>query len=158
MLKIVTELDAALGKQSHRIIQILEGDSQKVMITHDESLSVGERSRLEKGKRSSALQSTLIELCGSDASYDASLWLKLFPNIIRLSLDVSPLAVEMGREIVCTRLVQMHDNITRLDSEARLPSTAWRRSYHTQISASASHRLRLSSSSGNYTSSWLAPQ
>lgn len=121
VLKIVTELDAALGKQSSRIIQILEGDSQMIMDINDESLNMGERSRLEKGKRSSAQQSTLIELCSSDVSYDASLWLKLFPNIIRFSLDVSPLAVEMGREIVCTRLVQMHDNITRLDSEARLP-------------------------------------
>ena len=121
VLKIVTELDAALGKQSPRIIHILEGDSQRVMDINDEFLNVGERSRLEKGKRSSTLQSTLIELCSSDVSYDSTLWLKLFPNIIRLSLEVSPLAVEMGREIVCTRLVQMHESITRLDSEARLP-------------------------------------
>ena len=121
VLKIATELDAALGKQSPRIIQILEGDSQRVMDINDEFLNVGERSRLEKGKRNGSLQSTLIELCSSDVSYDATLWLKLFPNIIRLSLDVSPLAVEMGREIVCTRLVQMHDSITRLDAEARMP-------------------------------------
>ena len=122
VLRIATELDAALGKQSPRIIQILEGDSQRVMDINDENLNVGERSRLEKGKRSGSVQSTLIELCSSDVSYDATLWLKLFPNIIRLSLDVSPLAVEMGREIVCTRLVQMHESITRLDAEARLPS------------------------------------
>ena len=121
VLKIVIELDAALGKQTNRIIHILEGDAQRVMDINDEFLNVGERSRLEKGKRTSIVQHTLIELCSSDVSYDATLWLKLFPNIIRLSLDVSPLAVEMGREIVCTRLVQMHDSITRLDSEARLP-------------------------------------
>lgn len=123
VLKVVTELDMALEKRSSRIIDILEGDAQTMLDINDEQLSVAERSRLEKGKRKSTTQHTLIELCGSDISYDSTLWLKLFPNVIRLSLDVSPLAVEMGREIVCTRLVQMHDSISRLDPETRLAPT-----------------------------------
>lgn len=122
VLRIVTELDQALGGRASRIIDILEGDTQRVMDINDEYLNVAERSRLEKGKRkSSSHEPTLIQLCSSDVSYDATLWLKLFPNIIRLSLDVSPLAVESGREIVCTRLVQMHDSITRLDADSRMP-------------------------------------
>ena len=124
VLKVVTELDAALGKETPRIIHVLEGDSQTVMDINDEFLNVAERSRLEKGKRKSTAQHTLIELCGSDVSYDSTLWLKIFPNVIRLSLDFSPLAVEMGREIVCQRLVQMHETISRLDSEAKIAPPA----------------------------------
>lgn len=117
VLKVVTELDMALGKQPTRIIDILEGDSQRVMDINDEYLSVAERSRLEKGRRNSVVQHILIELCSSDISYDSTLWWKIFPNVIRLSLEESPMAVEIGREIVCTRLVQMHDGILRLDSD-----------------------------------------
>ena len=119
VLKVVTELDMALDKQTPRIINILEGDYQKVIDINDEHLNVAEKSRLEKGKSRSPTQHTLVELCSSDVSYDATLWLKGFPNIIKQSLDVSPFAMEMGREIVCLRLIQMHDSISRLDSESR---------------------------------------
>ena len=119
VLKIVTELDTALGRQNPRIIQILEGDSQRVMDMNDESLTVAERSRLQKGKSKNIPQPTLVELSSSDVSYDATLWLKVFPNIIRLSFDLCPSAVMLGREIVCARLLQMHDTITYLDADTR---------------------------------------
>ena len=121
VLKIVTDFDVALGRKIERVIHILEGDSQRVMSINDEQLTVAERSRLQKGKRKSISQHTLIELCSSDVSYDATLWLKLFPNIIRLSFEVCPFASTLGREIVCARLLQMHDSITRLDSDIRGP-------------------------------------
>ena len=121
VLKIVTDFDVALGRKIDRIIHILEGDSQRVLSINDEQLTVAERSRLQKGKRKSISQSTLIDLCSSDVSYDATLWLKLFPNIIRLSFEVCPFASTLGREIVCARLLQMHDSITRLDSDVRGP-------------------------------------
>lgn len=122
VLKIVTEFDSALGRHHPRIIQILEGDSQSVMDINDESLTVAERSRLQKGKGGSIGQHTLIELSSSDVSYDATLWLKLFPNIIRLSFSLCPSAVMLGREIVCARLLQMNDTITRLDLDSRVPA------------------------------------
>ena len=122
VLKIVTEFDTALGRNNPRIIQILEGDYQRVMDINDEQLTVAERSRLQKGKRQSIAPNTLIELCSSDVSYDASLWLKLFPNIIRLSFDLCPFAVTLGREIVCARLLQMHDHIANLDDARGLPA------------------------------------
>ena len=121
VLKIVTDFDVALGRKIDRIIHILEGDSQRVMSINDEQLTVAERSRLQKGKRKSGSHNTLIELCSSEVSYDATLWLKLFPNIIRLSFEVCPFASTLGREIVCARLLQMQDSITRLDSEVRGP-------------------------------------
>ena len=119
VLKIVTEFDLALGRENPRIIQILEGDSQRVMDMNDDSLTVAERSRLQKGKSKSMAQPTLVELSSSDESYDTTLWLKVFPNIIRLSFDLCPSAVMLGREIVCARLLQMNDTITFLDTDMR---------------------------------------
>ena len=124
VLKLVTEFDTALGRANPRIIQILEGDSQRIMDINDEQLTVAERSRLQKGKRKSAASNTLIELCGSDVPHEATLWLKLFPNIIRLSYELCNTAVTLGREIVCTRLLQMQDSVNRLSSDARGPVIA----------------------------------
>lgn len=119
VLRLVTEFDSALGKQSTRIIRILEADSHEIMDLNDEQLTIAERSRLQKGKRRIAKQNTLIELCGSDVSYDSSLWVKIFPNIIRVSFDTCPVAVTLAREIVCARLVQMHRNINALAESQR---------------------------------------
>lgn len=121
VLKLVKEFDTALGRDHPRIIQILEGDSQRVIDSNDDQLSVAERSRLQKGKRIGGLQNTLIELCSSDVSYDSTLWLKIFPNLIRLSFEICPFAVTLGREIVCARLLQMHDTILSLAANPRGP-------------------------------------
>lgn len=135
VLKIVTEFDAALGRQNQRIIHILEGDAQRVIDMNDESLTVAERSRLLS-------QPTLVELSSSDNSYDASLWLKAFPNIIRLSFELCPAAVMLGREIICARLLQMGDTITSLDNDARnLPTVP----SHDPLTTRAPHRLQSTS-------------
>ncbi|KAK2745368.1 Cell morphogenesis protein PAG1 [Onygenales sp. PD_40] len=117
VLRLVTEFDSVLGKggkEVARIIQILEDDSEKVLDLKDELLTVAERSRLQKGKQRTGPQNTLIEICSSEVSYDSTLWSKVFPNLIRISFDTCPLAVTLGREIVCARLVQMHNSITAL--------------------------------------------
>ena len=119
VLRLVTEFDTAMGREHPRIIHILEGDSQRVMDFNDDQLSVAERSRLQKGKRKNAQQSTLIELCSSEVSYDTTLWFKIFPNLVRLSFEMCPTAVTMGREYVCERLLQMHDRITNLAANLR---------------------------------------
>ena len=121
VLRLVTEFDTALGRDHPRIIQILEGDSQRVIDSNDDQLSVAERSRLQKGKRKSAMQNILIELCSSDVSYDSTLWFKIFPNLIKLSFEMCPFAVTLGRDIVCARLLQMHDSIANLAANSRGP-------------------------------------
>ncbi|KAJ5690808.1 hypothetical protein N7462_005200 [Penicillium macrosclerotiorum] len=121
VLRLITEFDSALGKENTRIIQILEADSQQILDLNDEHLTVAERSRIQKGKRRSASQNTLIELCSSEVSYDSTLWAKVFPNIIRVSFEACPFAVTLGREIVCGRLVQMHKMITSLAERTRHP-------------------------------------
>ena len=121
VLKLVTEFDIALGQDHPRIIRILEGDSQQVMDSDDDQLSVAERSRLQKGKGTTNFRNTLIELCSSDVSYDSTLWFKIFPNLIRLAFGMCPSAVTLGREIVCTRLLQMYDCISNLETNPRGP-------------------------------------
>ncbi|KAL8782664.1 MAG: hypothetical protein Q9213_005203 [Squamulea squamosa] len=121
VLRLVTEFDTALGSNHPRIIHILEGDAQIVMNPMDEQLSVAERSRLQKGSRRSVQQDTLVELCSSDVSYDSTLWFKLFPNLIRQSFERCPFAVTLGREIMCARLLQMHNTIQSLAGSSRGP-------------------------------------
>ncbi|EFR01888.1 cell morphogenesis protein PAG1 [Nannizzia gypsea CBS 118893] len=114
VLRLVTEFDTALGKNNTRIIRIMEGDSRRVLDLKDESLTVAERSRLQKGRQENTAHNTLIELCSSEVSYDSTLWAKVFPNLIRISFDTCPFAVTLGREIVCARLVHMHKQITHI--------------------------------------------
>ncbi|KAL3475497.1 cell morphogenesis N-terminal-domain-containing protein [Aspergillus californicus] len=121
VLRLITEFDSALGKENTRIIRILEADSQQILDVNDEHLTVAERSRIQKGKRRSASNNTLIELCSSEVSYDSTLWSKVFPNIIRISFETCPFAVTLGREIVCARLVRMHKAITALAESPQNP-------------------------------------
>ncbi|KAL2368974.1 hypothetical protein RJ035_003685 [Blastomyces gilchristii] len=117
VLRLVTEFDSALGKTGKdvpRIIQILEDESYNVLDLKDDLLTVAERSRLQKGKQQNGPHNTLIEICSSEVSYDSTLWSKVFPNLIRISFRTCPFAVTLGREIVCARLVQMHNSIAAL--------------------------------------------
>ena len=124
VLRLVTEFDAALGRDHPRIIQILEGDILKVISPEDDRLTVMERSRLQKSKRKTVSQNTLIELCSSDVSYDSTLWFKVFPNLVRLSFEQCQMAVMLGRDIVCARLEQMHTAITAIAEGMRGPQGA----------------------------------
>ncbi|KAK2627690.1 hypothetical protein QTJ16_002336 [Diplocarpon rosae] len=121
VLRLITEFDTALGKENFRIIHILEGDSLRVMDFNDEHLSVAERSRLQRGMRKSDSQSALIDLCSSEVSYDATLWFKIFPNLIRISYDRCPFAVTLGRELICNRILQMYRGIVALSEVTRGP-------------------------------------
>ncbi|TKA68768.1 hypothetical protein B0A49_08345 [Cryomyces minteri] len=119
VLRLVTEFDTALGKDSTRIIRILQGSPQRVMDVNDEKLSVAERSRLQRGMRKSNVHSTLVELCSSDVAYDSTLWFKVFPNLIRISSETCPFAVALTRDIVCARLSQMHKAVGALAEGTR---------------------------------------
>ena len=121
VLRLVTEFDTALGRNDPRIIQILQGDPQQVMDPNDDQLNVAERSRLQRGKPKNKLQDTLSEMCSSDNPYDSTLWFKLFPKLIRLSFELCATPVTLGRDIVCARLQQMHQSISALADNTRVP-------------------------------------
>jgi furry protein family len=120
VLRLVLEFDTALGQQdSVRIIRILDGNPQDVVDVHDEKLTVAERSRLQKALKKDGEQNPIIELCSSDATYNTTLWFKLFPRVIRLSSERCPQATTLTREIVCGRISQMHRTITLLSESNR---------------------------------------
>ncbi|KAI9795647.1 MAG: Cell morphogenesis protein PAG1 [Piccolia ochrophora] len=114
VLQLVTEFDTALGKENTRIIRIMEDDSSAILSFNDQNLTVAERSRLQRGMRKNNPQNTLIELCGSEVSYDATLWYKIFPNLVRFIFERCPFATTLSREIICARLLLMHKTISIL--------------------------------------------
>jgi Cell morphogenesis N-terminal/Cell morphogenesis C-terminal/Cell morphogenesis central region len=122
VLRIVVEFDTALGQDSIRIISILDGSPQDVIDVQDEKLTVAERSRLQKALKKGGEQNPVIELCSSDAAYDATLWFKLFPRVIRLSSEKCPQATTLTREIVCGRISQMQKTILLLSEANRAGS------------------------------------
>ena len=122
VLELITSFDTVLKRESNsRVIRILESDSEQVLNPNDEHLSIAEKSRIQKKKRKSTAKSTLIELCSSEDSYDATLWSKVFPNLIRMCFATCPFAVIVSREIVCARLLQMHNSIVTLAEGNKIP-------------------------------------
>ncbi|KAF7528577.1 hypothetical protein G7054_g10119 [Neopestalotiopsis clavispora] len=125
VLRLITEFDSALGKASEegnenqRLIEILDNDSVQVMSFKNEQLSVAERSRLQRGMQKSNNRGALIDLCTSDVSYDATLWFKIFPNLIRIAFDRCPFTVTISRDLVCNRIMQMYRAIVVLSEPPR---------------------------------------
>ncbi|EXJ84641.1 hypothetical protein A1O3_05311 [Capronia epimyces CBS 606.96] len=112
VLRLVTQFDNVLGQdEPSRIIKLLEGQSSKILDLQEGSLNVAERSRLQKDKRGSPGQSTLIEICSSEVSYDSTLWYKAFPNLIRVVFDACPNAIALCRGTVTDRLVLMQNDV-----------------------------------------------
>ena len=122
VLRMVTDFDTALGiEQSNRIIRILKEDSRKILDLNEDHLSVAERSRLQKSKLKGATQNTLIEVCSGEGPYDSTLWLKIFPNLIRITYRMCPNVIALSRLKVCDRLLQMQSSIEFLADHTRSP-------------------------------------
>lgn len=127
VLRLISEFDTALGKNGGsekdtlRLIDILENDSEQVMNLKQEHLSVAERSRLQRGIMASNSKGALLELCTSDVSYDTTLWFKIFPNLMRVAFEKCPFTVTIGRDLVCNRVLQMYKVVTILSEPTRGP-------------------------------------
>lgn len=124
ILQLITDFDAALGRQAPRIIHILDGDIYQAISTDDDRLTVAERSKLEKGKRKGSSKIGLVELCSSEVSYETTLWFKIFPNIVKLCFTQCQITVTMGRNIVCTRLLHMHKIINAIAEGTKVSQMA----------------------------------
>ncbi|ETI20817.1 hypothetical protein G647_07159 [Cladophialophora carrionii CBS 160.54] len=119
VLRLVVQFDSVLGQaDSSRIIKLLEDQSSTILDLHDDALNVAERSRLQKDKRVGPGQSTLIEICSSEVSYDSTLWFKAFPNLIRVVFDACPNAIALCRGTVTDRLVMMQNDIEAFSDAA----------------------------------------
>ncbi len=126
VLRLVVQFDLVLGQgDSSRIIKLLEDQSSTVLDLDDDALNVAERSRLQKDKRVSPGQSTLIEICSSEVSYDSTLWFKAFPNLVRVVFDACPQAIAMCRPIVTDRLVMMQNDVEAFSETAGTTATMY---------------------------------
>ncbi|SPN99620.1 related to TAO3 - Transcriptional Activator of OCH1 [Cephalotrichum gorgonifer] len=127
VLRLITEFDTALGKESGkeedtlRLIDILENDSDHVMNLKQEHLSVAERSRLQRGIMANNGKGALVELCTSDVTYDTTLWFKIFPNLMRVAFEKCPFTVTIGRDLICNRILEMSKVIATLSEPTRGP-------------------------------------
>ncbi|PWW76503.1 hypothetical protein C7212DRAFT_38346, partial [Tuber magnatum] len=144
VLRIITEFDVVLSepadiggkisghsrKPSHlsnspaypRVIHILESDSLNVMNLNDENLPVAERSRLQRELKDSKSEDALVQMAISDNQYDASLWFRVFPSLIRVCVERCPTTVALCRDLVCGRLAQMHQSICAIAQTSTAPS------------------------------------
>jgi hypothetical protein len=140
VLRLITEFDAVLNdvdpnrsgpshsRQSSRtdvemcprVIHILEGDSLNVMNLNDENLPIAERSRLQRELKGSKAKDALVHMAVSDNHYDSSLWLRIFPSLFRVCVERCLPTVELCRDLVCGRLLQMHQAIC---AAAQSPTT-----------------------------------
>lgn len=147
VLRIITEFDVVLSepadiggksaahsrKPSHismtpaypRVIHILEGDSLNVMNLNDENLPVAERSRLQRELKDSKSKDALVQMAISDNQYDSSLWFRVFPSLIRVCVERCPTTVALCRDLVCGRLVQMHQSVCAIAQNSRAPNVGF---------------------------------
>ncbi|KAF8253553.1 hypothetical protein K440DRAFT_236308 [Wilcoxina mikolae CBS 423.85] len=146
VLRLITEFDAVLFdmdpehsksiehlRQSSRpvmgvcprVIHILEGESLNVMNLNDENMPIAERSRLQRELKGSKSKDALVHLAISDNYYDSSLWFRIFPSLIRVCVERCFTTVVLCRDLVCGRLLQMHQAVcAAAQSPATSPSGA----------------------------------
>ena len=115
VLRLVVQFDTALGKnEPARIIRILERDSSTILDLSEDVLSVAERSRLQKDRQEGSGEDILVDIASSEVTYDATLWFKAFPNLIRCVFEHCPHAIAMCRDFVCDRLLLMQPDVETL--------------------------------------------
>lgn len=126
VLRLITEFDQALArketddKDTTRLIHVMENHSDEALdLINEDQLSVAERSRLQRGQQSTSNQGVVVELCSSDVSYDATLWYKVFPNLIHIMYDKCPFTIVLARNLVCNRILQLYKPIVILSEPTR---------------------------------------
>lgn len=107
-----TSNDSNLDLISSRIINFFEKTEPLTLYkknSHRISLSSPELLKIHKlfGKHSGGL----IYIAESDSGVETAIWLKLFPVIMKACFETYPIAVALCRNIVCGKLVQMHETV-----------------------------------------------
>lgn len=86
------------------------------------NLSNPERRRLHK--LHSMKKEGLVRLAESDHGIDTALWLKMFPLVMRLCFETYPIPVALCRNIVCGKLVQMHEAVLEFSRTQSVASSS----------------------------------
>ncbi|RMZ84830.1 hypothetical protein DV737_g993, partial [Chaetothyriales sp. CBS 132003] len=117
VLRLVVHFDQVLGKHElSRIINMLETHSQQILALPEELLNLAERSRLQRDRHKRVEQNTLIDISSSDNTYDASLWFKAFPNLVRCVFQHCPHAIALCRPLVCDRILLVQADVDALNA------------------------------------------
>ncbi|KAK5955796.1 Cell morphogenesis protein PAG1 [Knufia fluminis] len=115
VLETVLQFDEVLGRDEQaRIVTILSANSEQILDIADDSLTLLERSRLQKDRRRRGTQNVLFELSSSENYYDSALWFKAFPNMVRHIFEICPHTAALSREFVCDRLALMLPEVERI--------------------------------------------
>lgn len=134
ILWLITEMDNAIVAFSGvseptppRVIESLE-KMEIVQLVNTSvpklELSMPERSRINKFKTKKG--ASIARLADSDYGVDSAIWLKLFPHIMAVCFKEYPMPVAICRNIICERLVGMHDVVLAVvDHHARTASSSF---------------------------------
>lgn len=116
---LVAKLDSALGCSNYRITTVMETRSEDILRPGDESLTLFERSVIQRDLTSGHERSPLINLCCSDHEDFKRLWYKAFPRFLEVAFPDCQVAVTQTREDICYRLAQMAPVLENLDPKLR---------------------------------------
>ncbi|SCU94247.1 LAFA_0F20714g1_1 [Lachancea sp. 'fantastica'] len=141
ILRIVSEFDEAMHEKTHglekshasslskfvaksgtRLIDLLQTSNYTSLLNSRKlSLSAAEKARLAK-LTSRYRGEILIKLAESDYGVDAALWMRIFPGLLGLVFERSPVTMALCRSLVCIRLVQLHEIILSIANNGDGPS------------------------------------
>ncbi len=111
------------AEKGTRLVSIFESlDYMELLPVLPSDLSGAERQRLSKlhGKR----KDLLLKLAESDYGVDSALWFRVFPKLLTVCFNTCPMAMALCRDIVCVRLVQMHESIIQFAESEKLTTSS----------------------------------
>ncbi|SCU86422.1 LAME_0D06062g1_1 [Lachancea meyersii CBS 8951] len=140
ILRIVSEFDEAMhektqglektharslskfvAKSGTRLIDLLQSSNyMNLLESRKLSLSVAEKARLAK-LNSRYRGEILVKLAESDYGVDTALWMRVFSRLLGVIFERSPVTMALCRSLVCIRLVQLHEIILSVASNAEEP-------------------------------------
>ncbi|KAG5355990.1 Cell polarity protein [Yarrowia sp. B02] len=113
ILRLTVSFDEVLsGVSGSRVISLLDSTTANELLEKANpaiELNTPEKTRLSK--LTSKNKASLAQLSDSDYGVDTSIWLKVFPCFMQACFVAYPMPVALFRNIVCLRLVQMHDAV-----------------------------------------------
>lgn len=117
--------EAGSSSNSSRLIHLFETTDPLLVFKSSNpriNLSNPERRRLHK--LHSMKKEGLVRLAESDYGVDTALWLKMFPLVMRLCFETYPIPVALCRNIICGKLVQMHEAVLEFSRSQSVSSSS----------------------------------
>lgn len=102
-----------------RLIDILEHQSVFELIEPMRAqLTSAERARVAKLEQRGP-KGLLVRVCELDYGLDATLWARVFPQVVDVCFVQCPMPVAICRLVICTRMVQMHAAVVAVSEDTK---------------------------------------